>query len=230
MSIAAWPSTRPRRPRSACCRAASTSCGRRVHRKSSARIRIMSTPPANSAPTNGQPSRINRIRPSSKTRLVEANSKTIAAWKLAPLRNSDRAIATAAYEQDDDAAPRSVANPRLRGESEPRVRATALRETSVCTMADRRKPSASGQSTSQSMSKADASALTMAWMITRSLVSQSGRPAFLDVQALVDQNCAGPRHDEGADDDEPHDAEVHPTDQVPGTTAKVQLLDQQLAQ
>ena len=91
----------------------------------------MSTPPANSAPTNGQPSRINRMRPSSKTRLVEANSNTIAAWKLAPLRNSDRAIATAAYEQDDDAAPRSVANPRLRGESEPRVRATALRETRV---------------------------------------------------------------------------------------------------
>src|SRR6266480_4449281 len=80
------------------------------------------------------------------------------------------------------------------------------------------------------MSKADASALTMAWMITGSLVSQSGRPAFLDVQALVDQNCPGPRHDEGADDNETHDAKVHPTDRVPDTTAKVQLLDHQLAQ
>jgi len=91
----------------------------------------MSTPPANSAPRNGQPSRISRISPSSKTRLVEANSNTMAAGKLAPLRKSDRAIATAAYEHDDDAAPRNVANPRLRGESDPRVRATALRETSV---------------------------------------------------------------------------------------------------
>jgi len=33
-------------------------------------------------------------------------------------------------------------------------------------MADRRKPSASGHRTSQNMSKAEANALTMAWMIT----------------------------------------------------------------
>src|SRR2546421_4917043 len=237
MSIAACTSIRPRRPRSACSRASSTSCGRRVHRKSSARIRIMSTPPANSAPRNGQPSRISRISPSSKTRLVEANSKTMAAGKLAPLRKSERAIATAAYEQDDDAAPRSVAIPRLRGESDPRVRATALRETRVCTMADRRNPSASGQRTSQSMSKADASALTTAWMITMAayrvalrLVTKRRGPAFLDVQASIDQKCAGPRHDEGAHDHEAHDAEVHPTDRVPRTPTKIQLLDEQLAQ
>ena len=36
------------------------------------------------------------ISPSSKTRLVDANSKTIAAAKLAPFRKRVRAIATAA--------------------------------------------------------------------------------------------------------------------------------------
>jgi SAM-dependent methyltransferase len=43
---------------------------------------------------------------SSSTRFVEANSNAMAAVKLAPLRNSERASATAAYEHDDDAAPR----------------------------------------------------------------------------------------------------------------------------
>ena len=47
--------------------------------------------------------------PSSMTRLVDANSNTIAAVKLAPLRKRERAIATAAYEQDDDAAPHTHA-------------------------------------------------------------------------------------------------------------------------
>ena len=56
----------------------------------------MRRPPANSAARNCQPSRIRRIRPSSNTRLVDANSKIMAAEKLAPLRNSERAIATAA--------------------------------------------------------------------------------------------------------------------------------------
>src|SRR5256884_4791048 len=229
MSIAAWPSIRPRKPRAACSRASSTSCGRRVHRKSSARIRIMSTPPANSAPRNGQPSRISRISPSSKTRLVEANSKTMAAGKLAPLRKSERAIATAAYEQDDDAAPRSVAIPRLRGESDPRVRATALRETRVCTMADRRNPSASGQRTSQSMSKAEASALTTAWMITMAayrlalrLVTKRRGPAFLDVLAPVDQKGARPGDDESGDDDAADDAEIEVLEGIPDGASKIQ--------
>src|SRR5207244_986825 len=80
-----------------------------------------------------------------------------------------------------------------------------LRETRVCTMADRRNPSASGQRTSQSMSKAEASALRTAWMITMAayrlalrLVTKRRGPAFLDVQASIDQKCAGPRPDEGA--------------------------------
>lgn len=45
-----------------------------------------------------------RITPSSTTRLVEAISNPIAAVRFAPLRNSERASATTAYEQDDEAA------------------------------------------------------------------------------------------------------------------------------
>ena len=57
---------------------------------------IMIGPPTNSAAVNCQPSSSARITPSSTTRLVEAISNAIAAVKLAPLRNSDRASATAA--------------------------------------------------------------------------------------------------------------------------------------
>ena len=46
------------------------------------------------------------MMPSSTTRLVDAISKTIAAVKLAPLRNRARARATAAYEHDEEAAPK----------------------------------------------------------------------------------------------------------------------------
>ena len=53
-------------------------------------------PPTNSARVNCQPISRARMMPSSTTRLVEAISKAIAAVKLAPLRNSDRASATAA--------------------------------------------------------------------------------------------------------------------------------------
>ena len=49
------------------------------------------------------------MMPSSMTRLVLAISNAIAAVKLAPRRNSARASATAAYEHDDEAAPRPVA-------------------------------------------------------------------------------------------------------------------------
>jgi hypothetical protein len=53
--------------------------------------------------------------------LVEAISNTMAAVKLAPLRNSDRASATAAQEHDDEAMPSPVAGLSDRGElTEPR--------------------------------------------------------------------------------------------------------------
>ena len=43
--------------------------------------------------------------PSSITRFVEANWNAIEAVKSAPFLNSERESATAAYEQEDEAAP-----------------------------------------------------------------------------------------------------------------------------
>ena len=53
-------------------------------------------PPMNSARVNCHEISRARMMPSSITRLVLATSKTMAPMKLAPLRNSDRARATAA--------------------------------------------------------------------------------------------------------------------------------------
>ena len=50
---------------------------------------------------------------------MEAISNAIAAVKLAPLRNTDLASATAAYEHDEDAAPSPVARASVRGRSSP---------------------------------------------------------------------------------------------------------------
>jgi len=52
--------------------------------------------PMNSASANCQPSRTIMMIPSSRTRFVDASSKTIAAVKLAPFLKIDRASATAA--------------------------------------------------------------------------------------------------------------------------------------
>ena len=57
---------------------------------------IRKIPPTNSASVNCQPMKIQRTIPISKTRLVEANWKTIAVEKLAPFSNIERAIAVAA--------------------------------------------------------------------------------------------------------------------------------------
>ena len=54
---------------------------------------------------------------------------------------------------------------RLRGESVPSVRATACRETSDWTMADRMNPSARGQKISQNMPKEAARAWAIAGRI-----------------------------------------------------------------
>ena len=62
-------------------------------------------PPTNSAAANCQPMRMINTTPSSITRFVEANMKTIAVRKSAPFWNSDLAIADAAYEHDDDTMP-----------------------------------------------------------------------------------------------------------------------------
>jgi hypothetical protein len=106
------------------------------------------TPPTYSASANCQPIRIQSTSPSSHTRLVEANWKARAAAAEAPRANSERAIAIAAYEHDDEAAPRAVARtigPAPLPPSEARMRA---RGTDACTTAEIAKPSTSAHQTS----------------------------------------------------------------------------------
>ena len=147
MSIAACPSIEPATARSACRRASSTSRGVRKLRSNRARTTIITGPPTNSAAVNCQPSSSPRMRPSSITRFVEANWNAIAEVKLAPLRNSDRAMATAAYEHDDDAAPRMVAVARLRGWSSGSSRAIVALATSASIIAESVKPRINDQVT-----------------------------------------------------------------------------------
>src|SRR5438270_773601 len=82
---------------------------------------IKSIPPANSAARNCQPRSTSRIRPSSNTRLVEANSKAMALVKVAPLLNKALPTDTAAYEQDDDIAPAPAARDKFLTESFPKA-------------------------------------------------------------------------------------------------------------
>src|SRR5919201_5710258 len=96
------------------------------------------------------------------TRLVEASSKTMAAVKLAPFKNSERASETAAYEHELEATPNRVASVRLRGESSPSRRAIERWETTAWTAPDRAKPRISGHSTSQAMLKASVRAMATA--------------------------------------------------------------------
>ena len=124
----------------------------------------ISMPPMYSAAANGQPISTTRMMPSSMTRLVDASSNTIAAVKLAPLTNSDRASATAAYEQELEAIPNRVAYVRLRGESSPSKRLIARCETTACTAPERANPRISGHKTSQAMLNASSRAIMTASM------------------------------------------------------------------
>ena len=150
----------PRNPLSAWLLASATSRGVRKARNNSARQTIMAGPPVNSASVNCQPIKTARMMPSSMTRFVDANSNAIAAVKSAPFRKMERASATAAYEHDDEAAPRPQASPRERRESSGSSRVISDLETTACTMPDRVNPRMSAQSTSQNMAKAKLSAST----------------------------------------------------------------------
>src|SRR5882724_3944621 len=161
MSISAWPSIEPTRPRSACRRASSTMSRRRNARNRATRITTISGPPRNSAAANGQPRRRTMMMLSSTTRFVEANSKAIAAVKFAPLRKIDRASATAAYEHDDDAAPSAHAIASVRGESSGSSRLIWRLETTAWTTPESAKPRISAQRISQSIAKAKPSACPM---------------------------------------------------------------------
>ena len=83
--------------------------------------------------------------PSSATILVEANSKAITAVKFAPLRNTERVIATAAYEHEEEAAPRPRAYQIVRGLSSGR---SLLLSFFACTIPEMENPSASAQTRS----------------------------------------------------------------------------------
>src|SRR6266508_2560395 len=174
MSMPAWPSMRPATPRSAWSRACSTRLRRSVALNSRARRAIISGPPTNSATVNCQPSSTARMMPSSITRLVEANWKAIAAVKSAPLRKIDLASATAAYEQEEEAAPSPPARQSERGESSGSSRLISLLETTACTAPDRAKPRISAHRISQSIANASPSA----WPTGASTLLTPPRPAW----------------------------------------------------
>src|SRR5437867_3757811 len=125
--------------------------GFRNARNRSARNTIIRGPPTNSAAVNCQPSRSARTMPSSITRLVDEISNAIDAVKFAPLRKIDRASATAAYEHDDDAAPRPVAIASERGESSGISRVISDFDTTAWTTPDSAKPMISAQRISQNI-------------------------------------------------------------------------------
>src|SRR5204863_4399675 len=104
-------------------------------------------PPTYSASVNCQPISTQRTSPSSQTRLVEANWKANADAAEAPFWNSDLAIATAAYEQDDDAAPRSVERAIAPAPSPERLASMRSRGIQACTIAEIVKPSTSAHHT-----------------------------------------------------------------------------------
>ncbi len=98
--------------------------------------------------------RTQRTSPSSHTRLVEANWKASALAALAPFWNSDLPIATAAYEHDDDAAPRPVAQPIDFGPPPLSARSTRSRGTHAWTIAEIANPRTRAHHTSQAIRKA----------------------------------------------------------------------------
>src|SRR5258708_1050517 len=109
----------------------------------------MTAPPTNSGGANWQAMRITRTIPSSMTRFVDAISKLIAAVKSAPLMKSERASATAAYEQEELAAPSSVASASERGESSGNSRLICAFDTTASTIADSVNPRIKAQRISQ---------------------------------------------------------------------------------
>ena len=112
---------------------------------------IMTSPPTYSATVNCHPISTHGTTPSSHTRFVEANWKASALAALAPLVNSDFAIATAAYEHDEDAAPRPVAQAIGRGLPPPSVCWIRSRGTHACTIAEIANPSTSAHHTSHAI-------------------------------------------------------------------------------
>jgi hypothetical protein len=87
------------------------------------------------------------------TRLVEAISKAIAEVKLAPLAKIDRARATAAYEQEEDAMPSRVARVNDFGLSSGSSFVICFFETTACMAPESRNPNINAQRISHPMAK-----------------------------------------------------------------------------
>src|SRR6266581_1889577 len=189
MSISAWPSIEPSRPFSASARASSTSRRVRKRRNRSARKRIISGPPTNSPSTNCQPSSRAMMIPSSITRFVDANWNAIAAVKSAPLRKSERARATDAYEHDEEAAPRPDAIASVFGESSGIRRRISRFETTAWTAAESAKPRISAHSTSQVMPKAKLSASQSSCPTATATITSSAAAAVFEVPDVCDPVC-----------------------------------------
>jgi hypothetical protein len=103
---------------------------------------------------NCQPSSTHSTSPSSQTRFVDANWKASAETALAPFWNRLFAIAIAAYEHEDEAAPSAVARSTGRAPSPASAAWTRSRGTHACTIAEMRKPRTSAHQTSQAISSA----------------------------------------------------------------------------
>jgi hypothetical protein len=85
----------------------------------------------------------------------------MAAVKSAPLRNRDRARATAAYEHDEDAIPRAVALRSDFAERSGRRRVISLLETAAWTIPERANPRIRAHRISQNMEKLRLSACSI---------------------------------------------------------------------
>src|SRR3954454_5610857 len=105
-----------------------------------------------SASVNCQPISTHSTSPSSQTRLVEANWKASDAAADAPFWKSDFAIAIAAYEQDDEAAPRPVAQPIGLGPPPAIADSMRSRGTHAWTIPEIAKPITSAHHTAQAIS------------------------------------------------------------------------------
>src|ERR1700735_4879015 len=158
-------------------------------RNSSVMTTIRIRPPTNSARVDCQPSRTQMTMPSSTTRLVEANWKARADAAEEPFWKRLLAIAIAAYEHEEEAAPRPVAHPIQRAPDPPSACSIRSRGTQAWTMAEMAKPRTKAHHTAQAMRKASLKPLAM----VVSMALTIGRPrhggAF---RQLVDNHDAHP--------------------------------------
>ena len=126
----------------------------RTARSSIVIVEISTIPPISSASVNCQPISTHMTMPSSTTRFVEANWNASALAEEAPAANSDLAIAIAAYEQDDDAAPSPLASATGRTPPAPSARSMRTRGAHACTAPEIVNPSTSAHHTCHAISSA----------------------------------------------------------------------------